>query len=189
MTTLVPVATYQRLTGDTSTASPTVEEKLADAQQLVEEYLRRPLERDERTERLRLYRDGSGWAVYPKATPIDADATTGYTTSGAALTGISPDDGPWIVGSYEPGGYATVTYTGGWTAETLPLTIAREISRTAKALLTPAAAGVLAGASSIRVGDLSVGFSADGAAANAGAGGLDSLSRNTLRPYVRRRAS
>lgn len=189
MTTLVDVATYRRLTGDTVSDDTAAGDALADAQQLVEEYLRRPLEHAERTERLRLYRYdsagagiGASWAVYPKATPIDVAATTGYTVEGAALVGISPDDGPWIVGSYEPGGYATVTYTGGWTVDTLPLTIAREISRTAKALTRPALSEVMANAGSVRVGDISASISSS-------SGTLDGISETRLRPYVRRRAS
>lgn len=187
MTTLVSIAAYRRLTGDTTTADPDVTEKLTDAEQLVAEYLRRPLPAAERTERLKMYRDGGldgGWVVYPKATPLDPDATTGYTVEGAALVGVSPDDGPWFYGSYESGGYATVTYTGGWTEETLPLTVAREIARTARALLTPAASVALVGATSARVGDIAVSNPT-----GLTGGGLDGASQQALKPYVRRRAA
>jgi hypothetical protein len=190
MTTLVSLAAYRRLTGDTSTADDTVTAALADAEKLIAEYLRRPLDRQERTERCRLYRQdsggfGAGWAAYPSATPIDAEATTGYTVEGVALVGVGPDDGPWMYGQYDSPGYATVTYTGGWTAETLPLTIAREIARTARALTTASATAVLAGAASVKVGDISVAFGSGGAAG----GALDETSQSQLRPYVRRRAS
>lgn len=190
---LVTVPRYRELTGDTTTDETTVTARLEDAQRLVEEYLRRPIERAERTERLRLYRyegtdsgfDG-GWAVYPRATPIDAVATTGYTALGAALVGVSPDAGPLSYGiSPTTVGYATVTYTGGWTEATLPLTIARELARTAKALASPAASGVPAGATSVKVGDLSIGFGKEGATS----GGLDATSRSELRRYIRRRAA
>jgi hypothetical protein len=192
MTTLVPIDTYRRLTGDTTTADATVDEKLTDAQELVAEYLRRPLDQAQRTERLRLYRyqgattgfDGA-WAVYPKATPIDVAATVGYTVLGSALVGITPDDGPWLYGSYESGGYATVTYTGGWTSASLPLTVAREICRTAKALLTPSATDVAAGAKLVQVGDIRVAYGPAGAVS----GALDATSQEQLRRYIRRRAS
>lgn len=177
---LVTVEQYRALTGDNTTDRTVVAEQLRAAQQLVEEYLRRPLELAERTERMRLYDLDGTWTAFPKATPVLS--ATGYTIVGAGLVGATPDvvGGPFAR-TADP--FATITYTGGWSPVTLPLTVAREIAQTARALIAASTATVPAGATSVRVGDLAVTYGSG----SGGALGLDS--RQALRGYVRRRAA
>jgi hypothetical protein len=188
---LLNVEDYQQITKDTTTDPFVVAEALLDAQGLVEEYLRRPLALATRTARLRLYRadaidsgyDGS-YLVYPPATPVQS-AENLTVVSPVAVAGGFPDGGPFLQGivglAVEP--YATVTYTGGWTRDTLPRTIRREIAQTARGLLAPN--NVPVGATAVRVGDTSVTY-ADAAAVGAG---LSPSSCAALRKYKRRRAA
>lgn len=191
MSSLLTVGDYQQITRDTTSDPVAVAEALLDAQGLVEEYLRRPLELATRTSRLRLYRadaidsgyDGS-YLVYPPATPVQS-AENLTVVSPVAVAGGFPDGGPFLQGivglAVEP--YATVTYAGGWTRDTLPRTIRREIARTAQGLLTPST--VPAGGTALRVGDTSVTY-ADAAAVGAG---LSPSSCKALRKYKRRRGA
>lgn len=176
--TLLDVPTYRRLTGDSTTPDATLTSALADAQRLVEEYLRRPLERAERTEKLRVYRleDGRS-AAYPSATPITA-VPAGFVVEGVAVLGEGLLSGftPWF-GSDRA--HITLTYTGGFVAATLPLTVAREIARLAQQLTQPVAAAP-AGAKSVRVGDVAVTY------ATPTGGGVDASGRLALRGYRRR---
>lgn len=153
---LVDYDTYRLLTGDSTSVPIDVEDQLAVAQGLIEEYLDRPLESKERTERLRLHQNGRVW---PTSTPITVAA--GYTIEGAGLLGASP------VGlsppfSDPPGTsdlYAEVTYTGGYTAENCPTTLKRAIAKLAFANLHPSSVSLPAGVVSARVGDASVTYS------------------------------
>lgn len=176
--TLLDVPTYRRLTGDSATADAAVTPALVDAQRLVEEYLRRPLERAERTEQLRVYRLSDGrTGVYPSATPISA-VPAGFVVEGVAVLGEGLLSGftPWLGSERE---HVTLTYTGGFVAATLPLTIAREIARLAQQLTQPVAAAP-AGAKSVRVGDVAVTY------ATPTGGGVDAPGRLALRGYRRR---
>lgn len=176
--TLLDVAAYRRLTGDSTTPDATVTAALTDAQRLVEEYLRRPLEKAERTEQLRVYRLGDGRRiVYPSATPITA-VPAGLIVEGVGVTGQDLLSGfaAWL-GSET--GHTSLTYTGGYTAAQLPLTIGREIARLAQQLTQPVAA-VPAGATDVRVGDVSVSYAVPTG------GPLDGAARAALRGYRRR---
>lgn len=164
---LVTIERYRVITGDSTSASATVEQALGDAQALLEDDLGRGLESEERTERLRIFYGSSfpGGRVYPTVTPVtDADDFTLVGT--AALDGASPSGGPFDTS--QPS-YAEVTYTGGWTADDVPACIERDIAWAAYRLLRPAEmAAVPAGATSVSMGDASVSFAAGQSAGEAG---------------------
>lgn len=168
---MIGVTRYQQITGDFVSTDAEVERCIADAVQQLEEYLDRPLALAERTENMRPDRRGRLW---PKAVPItEAD---GYEIDGHALTGALPF-GP-AVGFIDPQSFLPVTYTGGWvdespddwdpevTPRTLPYCIARDLAWAAHRLAHPAgtstATGFPAGATSVHLGDASVGFGAAG---------------------------
>lgn len=178
MTSLVTVERYQQVTGDSTTDETLVQERLDRAQRKVEEYLRRPLASEERTERVMLrYRPGGvlsgAYAAYPKVTPV-TDVADGLTIDGSAVLGLS---GTWLSWWEESEQWAELVYTGGWTAETLPETIAENIIRLAHAAGNPAL--VPAGATSVSVGDASVSF--DGSTG----GSLPAPIAGDLRPWRR----
>jgi hypothetical protein len=158
--TLVSADRYAAITGDNDTDEAAAEDALAEAQALLEEELgRRGLLEDDGTdkvERLLIRSDSSlGFVVYPTAIPI-TDAGT-LTQAGAVLSGASPDSSPAFVVQSEQ--WATVTYRGGYTADTVPESMARDIAWAAYRLLRPAAmASVPAGAKSVRLGDAAVTF-------------------------------
>lgn len=160
---LIDTATYRRLTGDTTTASATVDQALADAQSRLEDTLGRRglLEHGEHTETLPLYPDGT---CYPTAVPVEgADGTTVYDDT---IYGASP--------TYTPGvwtdtpSHATVTYTGGISSDDVPGYMAADLAWCAYELVhgqanrqADVAAGV-AGATSVRLGDASVQYGPGG---------------------------
>lgn len=145
---LVQIGRYRLITGDTSSTDADIQARLADAQELVEDYLQRPIESGERTETLEVMADGY---VYPKAQPVTA-APEGYTLNGWGLYAAS-------LGGWPLAGATTVevTYTGGWDATSVPYAIARAIALAAKDLLTPAS-DVPPGVTSMSVGDVSVAY-------------------------------
>jgi hypothetical protein len=160
---LVDVPTYQRITGDTTTASGTVTAALTDAQAAVEDALRRRgfLEWGTYTETLRIYNMEqtllfiSGLA-YPTATPITAVLSPTVTTfSGSEIRGISGTVIDLVTDLYNEFPLQTVTYQGGYTSSTAPYVILRAIALAARELVRePVQAGT--GAQSVRVGDLAV---------------------------------
>lgn len=150
---LVSVTRYQAITGDTTTAASACLALIEEATEELEEVLQRPLKVAERIERMIPTRDGYLW---PKATPIAT--VTGYTIDGHGLIGTRPFD--ILAPGYplhQPAG-VEVTYTGGWTDETVPHCIARDIALAAYVLGHPNAVGISApvGAKSVSVGDQSV---------------------------------
>lgn len=172
---IATVERYRDITVDTTSSDNAVTGALTDAQALVEEYLRRPLESLERTEDLVILPNGR---VYPKTTPITA-VDDDHEIEGNAIKGVSPDASEL----FEP--YSTVnppsvtlTYTGGWTTETLPKTIEKEIVRTAYALLHPSAAKER-GVKSVSVGDVSITYDKDAANLD----DLDAVSKRNLKRY------
>lgn len=177
--TLVSVAVYQRLTGDTTTDTDTALLRLTDAQELVAEHLRRPVESAEHVdERLRLYSVRGVWTVYPAATPVTV-VPSGYLVQGAAVVGAAPVGfDAWSAGGEAQ--WTTLTYTGGWTDTTVPITVARAIARTAQQL--GQTSPFPAGARSVSLGDASASFDPGDAGSF-----LDPAVRTALRPYVRRR--
>lgn len=171
---MISVTRYRQITGDHGSTDAEVTRCVADAVDLLEEVLDRPLASAERTENMRPDRLGRLW---PRATPI-AEADT-YEIDGLALTGASPF-GP-AVGFLDPSTFLAVTYTGGWTDERpeeydpedaanvpLPYCIARDLAWAAYRLAHPegaqTATGFPAGATSVRLGDASVSFGAAGPA-------------------------
>jgi len=150
--TLVSEARYRALSRDLSTSQVDVEAALADAVEAIEDRLHRGLEAKERTESLLVHRN---LEVYPPSTPILV--AEGYTRSGNLLWASSAAfPSPIFFGSVIDVPYRLdVTYTGGWTADTLPSRIERAIVATAKAFLAPASQAP-AGALQVTVGDAHV---------------------------------
>lgn len=152
---VVTIAVYRSVTGDETSASGTVQTWLDDTEQELEEYLDRPIASGEYTDRLRINNEGRGPTVYPKATPISDGGD--YLVAGHALVGVSPISG--LFDQSDPA-YAEVTYTGGWSASTLPRCIRNDICWAVRHALRGEAARVPAGAVSVSMGDASVSFGA-----------------------------
>ncbi len=156
---LVTVDRYRQLTSDITTADADLEPALADAQRLIEEHLRRPLESAQRTETLRLY----GNKVYPAATPITAAPYR--ILDGVALSDVSV---PLVwTGWQDFISKIEVTYTGGYTAATVPAELAEAIATATLQRLRLQAdqqqapstdSAIPRGASSVSVGDAKVTF-------------------------------
>jgi hypothetical protein len=174
---LVTLDTYRRLTHDSTTSDEDVEAALDDAQSLIEDILRRFLTSQEYTEEL--YVESTGYdsisaisngvlgtgRVYPAQTPITS-VPDGYTIVGDAVVVTSTVNG---VGDY-PGPFLdepynlvpiSLTYTGGWTAENLPVTLRRSICEVAFGLVQPINAALL-GATSVKLGDAAISYGPDG---------------------------
>lgn len=157
---------YQRITGDTATPTEAFATAASAAQDLLEDALGVPgfLESGERTESLPIC-DG---VVYPTATPVTV--AEGYTVvDGNTLYGVTPDLPAWLGTLDTPhAARADVTYTGGWTADTAPGYMRRDLAFVAWAILRPATVlslGAIAGnPTSARVGDVAVTYGANGAA-------------------------
>jgi len=150
----VTVSGYRLHTGDQSNASA-VSGRLLEAEELLDEHLRRQLASEERTDTFPIYPDGR---LYPDAYPItDSD----LTIDGRSLRGATADLATFL--AYWPDDcaprQATVTWTGGYTAATLPVTLRHALYELARALTAPAPVAVPVGATSASVGDVSVTFS------------------------------
>ena len=152
--TLVPEWRYRSVTGDLTTPQHRVLTALDSAVQLIGERLGRArdgdagLELAERTERSRAYRLAGEYDVryYPICTPVVGDIV------------IEPETA-WGEWGYSACRYAMITYTGGWTAETLPEKLRLGICLTAKKAAGASAdlaSDTPAGAKSVAVGDVSV---------------------------------
>lgn len=161
---LIAIARYREITGDNTSASAVVETAIDDAQALLEDQLRRPLEQAQRTERLRVFPDGR---VYPRATPIISAA------AGADIYGNAIVDGTPAGTFLDPDDYAEVTYTGGYDpAETdlsavdyVPVELQRAVAWAAYTIVNAAPSAAPPGASSVTVGDVSVTYGPHGAPA------------------------
>lgn len=184
---LVTYARYVAITGDTTSSESAATARLAEAQDLLEEELGRVgyLEQGDEdvTERLRLFVDGRlGNVVYPSALPLDPDHVGDFEVHGAALAGPGPDSSP-AFGIVSGEQWSTIEYRGGYTAETVPEHIARDIAWCAYSLLRPSAvAAVPVGATSVRLGDAAVTYAQPKSALEAGV----RWSRATLRHRRRR---
>jgi len=172
---LVSELYYRTLTGDYTTAASAIEANLDEAEGLLGEYLQRTLPYGTYTERLKLWPDR---VVYPSAIPLSSvPASANYQIyDEATMMNVTSDDIPafdWPVVPYldQPWpasrgseyethySYATVLYTGGFTSETLPITLRRAIVKLARALpLAFAATAKIAGAGMTRVGDVQVNY-------------------------------
>jgi hypothetical protein len=146
--TLVSVDRYRQLTGDTTTISGEVSDALDVALSKVQDYLKRSLVLDEYTELLPITR----YKVYPTHTPVvSADD---FTVRGNSLF-IGYDS--WDL--FSEGNLAEVTYTGGYDAETVPLTIVDAICKAAYRELQgrqTTTTTVPEGVTSVAVGDVRV---------------------------------
>lgn len=171
---MITAARYAEITGDTASAAVTVTARVEEAQELLEEYLDRPLASVERTETLYPDRRGRLW---PKATPITDGGD--YEVEGLALLSSAPLGYPSLI---NPDGGVAVTYTGGWTAGTLPGCIERDLARATYRLLHPSSLGseVPVGATSVRLGDAAVSYGPGGAK---GAGDTDAWWSKRTRSY------
>lgn len=163
---LVTYDQYVSLTGDDCAGEYQVTARLERAKLALEAELGgRLLEEAERTERLQVGRDGR---VYPHAWPVTSvpvDAPYQIDPlSDAVLWQVWPDDilvnWPPGIGWCEPY-WATVTYTGGYTAATLPPDLADALALLAQSYGT-AGTPALAGATSVRLGDAAVTYPAGG---------------------------
>lgn len=187
---IVTVARYRAVTNDNLTAQSVVEFALDDAVALLEDDLGRPLAAEERTETM--WRDRAGW-LRPAAVPIVSVATAGWTKDGDHLRPTvtwQPAHDPFtsIDSTVE------ITYTGGWVERSanpsapnqLPASIELDLCWAAHALChaDELARSAPAGATSLRLGDVSVTFGGTGPRT-----ALDATvrwSRRTMR-WVRRR--
>lgn len=160
---MITAARYAEITGDTSTAASAVSARIEDAVELLEDYLDRPLALGEVTENLVPDRWGRLW---PRATPITDGGD--YAVDGLALQSAAPFGWPSFLGTAAT---VSVTYTGGWTDETLPTCIERDLAWATYRLLHPSAVAELsslpAGATSARLGDAALTWGAGGAGATA----------------------
>jgi hypothetical protein len=162
---------YRNMTGDLSALDNDVDDALVTAQQALEEFLRRPLELATRTETVRIHPDGR---AYPLATPIASITDpVGALIRDTAVLGLWPQQNPlWDIlyepYRYGPGGQggefdttlplATITYSGGYTAITLPRKLRQanaDLARLELAAFQPLTAAV----TRATVGDVSVAYS------------------------------
>lgn len=167
--TLVSEDRYRQITRDVTTASVSVTGQLVEAQRIIEDELRRPLEYGTGTETLPVYRDpdsGRG-CVYPRRYPIESvPADVGYQVgSPAELIGVATPVTDWIIEGGQLGSSASVTVTGGWRAvddpsvtdaNRIPAKLERAIALLARALLVQPVEALPAGVTAASVGDVSV---------------------------------
>jgi hypothetical protein len=145
--TLVSEQTYRKLTGDLRSPVSEVTAALAVAQGLVEVRLGRALGLGEYTETLRYYPSST---VNPSVTPL-AEDQDGFVDTATLRVDRSGES--WWTASPR----VTVTYTGGYTEETVPQPIATAISLVAKHLMSPTTAD-MTGVKSYSEGDISATF-------------------------------
>lgn len=168
---VVTIDEYRVYTGDSTTASATVQTRLDMAESILEDELGRVFAHGSYTERLKRWVAGF---VYPSAVPVTSVASSAsyeiYDNS--TLCGAEPDDQPFIgftdiygtvlgasIGNdYETYyDYATVSYDGGFTTDTMPTKLKLWISKLAYAL-DPALDSRPLGAQLVRVGDVQVSY-------------------------------
>lgn len=157
---------YQQITGDTDTPAEAFATAASAAQDLLEDALGVPgfLESAERTETLTVYDNG---AVYPTATPVTV--ADGYTVHDDVLYGATADFPAFVglIGAEIPP-TVDVTYTGGWTGDSAPGYMRRDLAFVTWSILRPAyvlSIGQLAGSpTSASVGDVTVSYGSSGAA-------------------------
>lgn len=155
---LISDADYARVSGDTTTTGETLSDALDDALGLIQDEIGRVLNFGTYLETLKVYRNGS---VYPSATPIDeviSPVIDQVSIQGASIYLGYWDPAPLIswTGALPP--QVTVTYSGGYTADTIPTKLRNAIIRAAFNVCHPSPlVGVPAGATNVHVGD--VGYS------------------------------
>lgn len=180
---LVTAARYMVVTPDSTTAQDVIEDALADALELLEEDLGRPLASAQRTERV--YPDDMG-RLYPVVTPITA-IPSGYRQDGQMVYGANPFTGyPDLL---NPFGWIDLVYTGGYVERSanptapnrLPAHVETDLCWAAYRALNPSpiASTVPVGATNVRLGDAAINFSPQGAPQGADATAV--WSKATLR--------
>lgn len=175
---MITIERYRAVTGDTTTGASAVSALVEEAVELLVEELQRPINATERTEWVEVDREGR---AYPEVTPI-TEVEQGWEIDGDTL--IRPPLASFTPSSYGAG-RAQVTYTAGWTLETLPTHMRRDIAWAAYALGHPSqlAAGMPAGATGIMLGDVQVQFGVQGKTPGSVRSATDlaiKWSRNTL---------
>lgn len=147
---------YVTVTSDTDSDGNTVGMALARAQTRAEQWCRRPFGYGQYTETLYVYPDG---CASPTVTPLAAvQAPSDVVPQGdrVFLGYLTPNPivlAGGFTGAYPP--QTEITYTGGWTASTLPEDLAEAICRIAFRMLHPVVlVGVPAGVTSAAVGDV-----------------------------------
>lgn len=195
MTALVTEEQYRRWTFDKVNEwdDPDLQAALDDALSDIEEYTNRHFELGERTESLRIfYKPAGAWQylgyfVVPTSPPI---ASVSAPADGAVynedlVVGISP---PSIFGGglwgADPADFASVTYTGGFTSDTLPVPVGRVLAKTAFGRMSPNLMmdRLPPGVTSVKNGDLALTFKLQGFI---GSQILDRGTRLALKPYRR----
>jgi hypothetical protein len=183
---IVSWATYKDVTGDTATTEAIAVARLARAQKRAEDVTGRQFDLVERTESVPII-DGKVWpSAYPIASvsvpdtaTVDDDKlsiTTGVTTpvDSDLLWTCTTDDRPHLL----------VTYIGGYTADTAPVTLAEIICEIAHRYSIPAnTVGVPGGTTSVRVGNQGYSGGPIG-----GSSALPQAIRNQLIKYLHIRA-
>lgn len=130
MTVLVDYDRYVAVTGDRTTAPDVVRARLARATTQVEEALRRPLTLAERTEVVKPV--GAWGRVIPSVTPVisvGAPSAVEIEFAGYGLRNVTIDP-TLVLGT----GEATLTYTAGYDADTVPEVIVETICELAVAM-------------------------------------------------------
>jgi hypothetical protein len=180
---LVDADAYGWYTGDHDTDESIVNQALDKATKLLEERLGRSLAYGSYTERLPVYQVAGSATVFPSVTPLTQVLTNGRA-DGDQVTDVDIDArggngfAVWATGLANR--YATVTYLAGFTPDSLPESIIRDICSCALRDLQEAAPSVIPiGATSVRVGDVAVSYGPEGAPASS-AGGFE-WSADTLR--------
>lgn len=168
---LVSVDRYRLITGDSASAASAVSAAVEEATDLLSEELGWSIESAQRTESLPVV-DGR---LYPAAVPITV-VPDGFTVDGYSVLGSGAGSLPvFLVERSERGGQRTsLTYTGGWTDETLPASLRRAICWAAYTMVRPGDVAELirfAGASSVSLGDASVDYTVSGPTKGVPAGG------------------
>lgn len=152
----ITVAGYQARTGDDLASDAEILTALDDAEQLLDEELRRTLAYGSHTETMRIHDDGR---MYPRAWPLVACDTN--TIDGRALLGGTPDVAQFIalVGVNDVPARATVTYDGGFDdgtdSEPLPIVLRDALYDLTAAILASSPAAPT-GVVSASVGDVTV---------------------------------
>jgi hypothetical protein len=158
----VTVKAYRVHTADETNTDAQISGALVEAEDLLDEELRRHLAKQERTGTFPIYCDGR---IYPDAYPLTA---SDLTIDGRALRGAEPDGGPFIgVWEHIDDPRATVTWTGGYDSTSLPRTLELAVYDLARGLMAEALVPV--GATSVSLGDASVTY------AVSSRGGVDAL--------------
>lgn len=161
--TICTKAEYRRRTGDSSSYDGLVDTALAKAQKLVEDKTDRFFESATRTETLTVKENGR---VYPHALPLTSvSVPAGASVDGSSVIGTG---GSWVDPDYSlnipdwtfPATRrltSTVTYIGGYTADTMPDDVVGLVAEIAELALHPASmAGVPAGATAVTSGSHTV---------------------------------